>query len=177
MRGFAVMTLACGAILVAGIAAAQVAPKALDSFKEICLPGASHIDTVAAFERTGWTEAPDELSQFFNQDVVDPDAEERFILNYQGGVILAAALSERRGLLAKRDMTVCMVRVFTDDPTRMRADFLSRMDVSPDQDVDSEEVRANIWFEILGLELVAFRAVKIQENMWSVTTYRTLING
>ena len=171
------LTIALGLTLIGGAASAQVAARALDSFSELCLPGNSHPDTAAAFRDAGWSTAPDEFDELLAQDVVKPEQAERFVLNYQGGTILASSVSERRGLIRKRNKTMCMVRVFVETPDEMRADFQSRMPSSPDKTTESAKVRADTWTKFLSGRVVAFRAVNVQEGVWSVSVYRVLADG
>ncbi|MBT8408044.1 MAG: hypothetical protein KJN93_00280 [Alphaproteobacteria bacterium] len=108
---------------------------------------------------------------------MDPDDARRFALKTGGATILAAAMTERRGFIAKRNKTICFVRVFVETPDQMRADFRTRMGNAPDTTTDSIEVRADVWATLLGGRVVGFRAVNLPDGIWMVTISRMLADG
>jgi len=172
-----VATIALAVTLSPTLAAAQAAPLALDSFRSICQANLDQPETSARFAADGWTLAPDSLSDAFTQDIVDPDAEALFVRDVGAGKVLAATMSEKRGLLGTRTRSVCFIRVFVETPDQMRADFRSRMGAAPDTATDSDEVRADSWSSLLAGQVIGLRAVKLPEGYWMVTAYRVLTNA
>lgn len=172
-------TLALGAVGVisASTALSQPAPTALDAFQSICMAEADHTSTVAAFERTGWSQPSAQFEQYLTQDLLDPDDAALFSLDAGGVPIFAAAMSEKRGLLGNRSRTLCFVRLFTDDPTLIRADFRGRIGTDPDEVTDSDEVRADTWLTFLEGRVFGLRAVKLGDGFWMVTLNRMRADG
>lgn len=171
------LPMSLGLALVATGAAAQPAPRALDTFQSVCAKDLSHDATAAALAEDGWQPAPPELEALFGQDILDPDDARRFVIDTGDGTLLAAAMTERRGLLGTRNRTLCFVRLFLETPDPIRADFRARMGAAPDNTTDSDEVRADLWGTIPSGRIVGLRAVNLPEGFWMITVSRTLADG
>lgn len=172
------LALSFGLAVLGTAAVGQGAPLALSTFSDVCLTDTEHSRTVAAFSQAGWSASPSELEQLFAQDLVDPDETSRFVMNLDGGgSVLAAALSEKRGLLGTRNKTVCMLRLFVETPERIRADFRDQQAAQPDDVTNSAEVAADIWDSYSNGKVIGFRATLLPEGFWMVTLTRVLVDG
>ncbi len=172
-------SLLASLFLITGVAqaTAQAAPMALDTFGAICQADANQSQTAAQFEADGWTAPPAALLPAFAHELMEPDEEALFVRDAGTGKILAATMTEKRGLLGTRTRSACFLRVFVETPDQMRADFRNRMEVEPDTITDNAKVHADLWTTLLKGRTVGFRAEKLPEGFWMVTVSRVLVNA
>ena len=156
----------------------QAAALALRDFDGICRPGADHAATSTAFRRAGWQPAPANLTKFFAQDLLEPDAENRFArVVGNDGMIFAAAVAEDIGTIGNRQNTLCYVRLFTEDPGDLRAAMRRIMRIRPTDEIEEATVKADLWSRPIRGEDTGFRAVQLPDRVWMVTAYRVTRNG
>ncbi|MDU8944606.1 hypothetical protein [Ovoidimarina sediminis] len=167
--------LALMALVAATPATAQPAPTALDTFQSVCARNLSQNAAATALAAAGWKTASPDLRNLFETDLINAARAQNFFMEIGGGAILASTATERRGLMRKRQKSLCFVRLFAEAPDRMRADFRARMGSAPHDSTQNEAVRADIW--AAASHVTGFRAVRLPEGHWMITVSRTHADG